>query len=145
MLSLKEFLSHFVNFVSYEEVSKIFRNGAAIYTAVVVARRTDPNRPNCEFRVLLGLLWRLRENVRIRRPELRREQTWLLHHDNAPSHASVLTQQILAKYKMAVIPHPSYSPDFVPCYFFLFPKMKLKLKGRRLHAGGNYFEGDGGR
>jgi transposase len=54
-----------------------------------------------------------------------REQTWLLHHENAPSHTSILTQQFLAKNKMAVIPHPPYSPDF------LFPKMKLKLKGHR--------------
>jgi hypothetical protein len=37
----------------YEVVSKIFRTGAAIYTEVVVARSTGPNRPNCEFRVLL--------------------------------------------------------------------------------------------
>jgi hypothetical protein len=26
---------------------------------------------------------------------------------------------------------PPSSPDLEPCYFFLFPKMKLKLKGRR--------------
>jgi hypothetical protein len=32
---------------------------------------------------------------------------------------------------MAVIPHPPYSPDIAPFDFFLFPKMKLKLKGRR--------------
>jgi hypothetical protein len=32
---------------------------------------------------------------------------------------------------MAVIPHPSYSPDLAPCDFFVFPKMKLKLEGRR--------------
>jgi DNA-directed RNA polymerase subunit N (RpoN/RPB10) len=82
----------------YEVVSKIFRTGAAIYTAVVVARSTGPNRPNCEFRVLLRLLQRLRENVRRRRSKLWREQTWLLHHDNAPSHTSVITQQFLAKY-----------------------------------------------
>jgi hypothetical protein len=31
---------------------------------------------------------------------------------------------------MAVILHPPYSPDLAPCDFFLFPKMKLKLKGR---------------
>jgi hypothetical protein len=37
--------------------------------------------------------------------------------------------QFLAKHKMAVIPHPPYSPDLAPCDFFLFPKMKLKLKG----------------
>jgi transposase len=105
----------------------------------------------------------------------------MLRYDNAPSHTSVLTQQFLAKYKMAVTPYPPYSPDLT-CEFFLFPKMKLKLKGSRfdaveeiqaetrrvldtmtendyqepfqkcrrrwdrcLHAGGNYFEGDGGR
>jgi hypothetical protein len=32
---------------------------------------------------------------------------------------------------MAVIPHPPYSLDLAPCDFFLFPKMKLKLKGLR--------------
>jgi hypothetical protein len=47
----------------------------------------------------------------------------------APSHTSVLTQQFLEKYKMVFIPHPPYSPDLAPCDFFIFPKMKLKLKG----------------
>jgi hypothetical protein len=32
---------------------------------------------------------------------------------------------------MTVIRHPLYFPDFAPCDFFLFPKMILKLKGRR--------------
>jgi hypothetical protein len=35
---------------------------------------------------------------------------------------------------MAVILHPPYSPDLAPCDFFLFPKMKLKLKGRPCDA-----------
>jgi hypothetical protein len=39
--------------------------------------------------------------------------------------------QFLAKHKMAVIPHSPYSPDLAPCDFFLFPEMKLKLKGCR--------------
>ncbi|PNF38978.1 hypothetical protein B7P43_G06608 [Cryptotermes secundus] len=30
-----------------------------------------------------------------------------------------------------IVPHPPYSPDLAPCDFFLFPKMKIKLKGRR--------------
>jgi hypothetical protein len=33
--------------------------------------------------------------------------------------------------KMAVVPHPPYSPDLAPCDFCLFPKMNLKLNGRR--------------
>jgi hypothetical protein len=32
---------------------------------------------------------------------------------------------------MAVIPHTPYYPDLAPCFFLLFPKIKLKLKGRR--------------
>jgi hypothetical protein len=39
--------------------------------------------------------------------------------------------QFLVKLKMAVIPHPPYSSHLTPCDFFLFPKMKLKLKGCR--------------
>ena len=27
---------------------------------------------------------------------------------------------------------PPYSPDLAPCDFFLFPKLKLRMKGRRL-------------
>jgi hypothetical protein len=50
---------------------------------------------------------------------------------NAPSHSSVLTQQFLAKYKMTVISHPPCSPELEPYDFFLFPKIKLKLIGRR--------------
>ena len=32
---------------------------------------------------------------------------------------------------MTVVPHPPYSPDLAPSDFFLFPKLKMKLKGRR--------------
>ncbi|PNF35319.1 hypothetical protein B7P43_G04817 [Cryptotermes secundus] len=32
---------------------------------------------------------------------------------------------------VTVVPHPPYSPDLAPCDLFLFPKMKIKLKGRR--------------
>ena len=42
-----------------------------------------------------------------------------------------VAHQFLEKNKIAVIPHPPYSPDLAPCDFFLFRKMKLKLKGRR--------------
>ena len=31
---------------------------------------------------------------------------------------------------MTTVPHPAYSPDLAPCDFYMFPKMKLRLKGR---------------
>jgi hypothetical protein len=32
---------------------------------------------------------------------------------------------------MTTVPHPAYSPDLAPCDFYVFPKLKLRLKGRR--------------
>jgi hypothetical protein len=69
--------------------------------------------------------------MRRRRPELWQEQTWLLHRDSSPSHTFFLTQKFLAKHKMAAILHPPRFLDLALSDFFLFPKMKLKLKGRR--------------
>jgi histone-lysine N-methyltransferase SETMAR len=70
-------------------------------------------------------LRRLRENVRRRRPDLGCEETWLFM---MTTYTFYITQQFLAKHKMTVIHHPPYSPDLTPCDFFLFSKMKLKLK-----------------
>jgi len=35
---------------------------------------------------------------------------------------------------MTVVPHPPFSPDHAPSEFFLFPKLKIKLKGRRFQT-----------
>jgi hypothetical protein len=66
------------------------------------------------------ILRRLPENVRRLFPELWRQKIWLLHHDNAPSHASVFTKKFLTKNNTTTVPtHPT-----------LFPRLKIKLKGR---------------
>jgi len=56
---------------------------------------------------------------------------WLLHHDNVPAHTSLIVREFLTKINMSTVPHPAYSPDLAPCDFYVFPKMKLQLKGRR--------------
>jgi transposase len=58
----------------------------------------------------------------------------VLHHDNAAAHTSFLVRNFLAKNEMAIVPHPSYSPDLAPADFFLFPKLKSTLKGRRFET-----------
>jgi hypothetical protein len=35
---------------------------------------------------------------------------------------------------MLSLPHPPYLPDLAPADFFLFPKMKMQLKGPRFHS-----------
>jgi len=54
-----------------------------------------------------------------------------LHHENAPAHASLLIRNYVPKHQTSVVPHPPYSPDLAPVDFFLFPKLKATLKGRR--------------
>jgi transposase len=56
----------------------------------------------------------------------------MLHHDKAPAHVSLLIRSYLAKHQTSVVPHLPYSPDLAPADFFLFPKLKTTLKGRRL-------------
>jgi len=77
------------------------------------------------------VLRRLRENVRRKRPQKWQNQNLIIHHDNAPAHRSFKVSQFLAKNNMTMVPHPPYSPDLAPCDFFLFPKLKLRMKGRR--------------
>jgi len=55
----------------------------------------------------------------------------MLHHDNAPAHALLLIHEFLAKQETIVVPQPPYSPDLASADFFLFPKLKSTLKGRR--------------
>jgi transposase len=56
----------------------------------------------------------------------------VLHHDNAPAHSSsFLVRNFLAKNETTVVTQPPYSPDLVLADFFLFPKLKCTLKGRR--------------
>jgi len=61
-------------------------------------------------------------------------QTWMLHHDNAPAHASLLIRSYLAKHQTSLVPHPPYSSDLAPADFFLFLKLKTTLKGRCLQT-----------
>jgi hypothetical protein len=52
------------------------------------------------------------------------------HHDGTEK-GTANVHQSFWRNKIAIISHPPYSPDLATCDFFLFPKMKLKMKGRR--------------
>jgi transposase len=87
---------------------------------------------NKEF--YLKVMKRLRETVRRKRPEAWTNKTWMLHHDTAPAHASLLIREFLAKQETIVVPQPPYSTDLAPADFFLFPNLKSTLKGRRFQT-----------
>ncbi|UYV73112.1 hypothetical protein LAZ67_10001854 [Cordylochernes scorpioides] len=78
----------------------------------------------------LGILRRLREAIRKKRPEKWTNGGWILHHDNARSHTAHLMTSFLAKNGTQILLQPPYFPDIAPNDFFLFPKLKAVLKGR---------------
>jgi len=73
------------------------------------------------------VLKRLKKRVARVRPEI--ANTWVLHHDNALSHASLLVREFLAKQTVATLPQPPYSPDLAPPDFFFFHRLNSSLKG----------------
>ena len=78
----------------------------------------------------LSVLERLWKRIRLVRPEYSAPGIWFLFHDNAPVHQAVAVQNFLARKQVCVLHHPPYSPDLSLCDYFLFPKLKLPLKGR---------------
>lgn len=82
----------------------------------------------------LAVIRRLREAIRKKRPLLWRDNSWYLHHDNAPAHTSLLVRDYLAKNHVNVLPQAPYSPDMAPADFFLFSKLKMPLRGRRFDS-----------
>jgi len=76
----------------------------------------------------LEVLKRLRDAVR---RELWWSDEWLLHHDSAPTHRALNVRQFLMKNGMTTASHSPFCTDLAPCDFFLFPRMKRDLKGKR--------------
>ena len=82
----------------------------------------------------LEILRRLRDTVRRKRPNMWAAKNFQLHHDNAPAHSAHVVQAFLAKNSMPLIRQAPYSPDLAPCDFWLFPKLKTTLNGRRFQS-----------
>jgi transposase len=71
--------------------------------------------------------------VRRKRPE-KWGNGFILHHDNAPWHTSLLVGYFLSNKNIKVCPQPPYSPGLAPCDFWLFPKVKMTIKDKRFES-----------
>ena len=75
------------------------------------------------------VLREFRKRFRRKRPALFKSGQWHFHQDNAPVHNSILVTDYWSKMGIKTVPQPPYSPDIAPCDFWLFPKLKEKLRG----------------
>ena len=78
------------------------------------------------------VLKRLKRSVARKRRDIK--DSWKLHHDNAPSHTAYIVTDYLVRVNVPVVPQPPYSPDLSPPDFFLFPRLKSALKGKRFDS-----------
>ena len=55
----------------------------------------------------LEVLKKLREKVRRKRPEIFANNSWILHHDNAPAHTALSAREFLATKQITMLEHPA--------------------------------------
>jgi histone-lysine N-methyltransferase SETMAR len=99
----------------------------------IVSRELFPQGETFNTKLYCKVLRHLRENIRQKRPDLWHAKNLILH-DIAPCHQALLFHEFLADHNMLSLPHPPCSPDLARADFFLFPKIKMQLKGHRFHT-----------
>jgi len=67
----------------------------------------------------LDVMCRLRESIRRKSPELWKNNSWFMHHDNAHSHKTIIIREFLAKHSTNIIPQEPYSPDLAVRLLFI--------------------------
>ena len=97
----------------------------------IIYKEFVPQGTTVNSHYYLDVLKRLCNRIRRVLPERWTEKDFFLLHDNAPAHTAGIVTQFLARKQIPVLQHPPYSPDLAPCDFFLFPKLKLHMKGER--------------
>jgi hypothetical protein len=90
---------------------------SGICSSIVPAGQTVNGKFYCD------VLRRLRENIRCKRPDKWCSNSWVLHDDNAPAHASLVVRQVLASTNTSH-PPPTLLTGPRPLWFFPFPKDK---------------------
>ncbi|UYV77106.1 hypothetical protein LAZ67_14003324 [Cordylochernes scorpioides] len=81
----------------------------------------------------LGVLRRLREAIKQKRPELWRSKSWILLHDNAPAHTELKISKFLQDHSTSVFPQPPTVPIRHPANSSSL-EAKKKSKGRKYQS-----------
>ena len=88
---------------------------------------SEGKRVNAEF--YKGVMDCLLNLIQWVRPAVFCSRDFFLLHDNAPTHKATSVCQFFTQKNVTTLYHPPYSPDLSLPDYFLFPKLKRKLKG----------------
>ena len=70
------------------------------------------------------VLREFRKRIGRKRPAHFKSGQWQFHQDNVPVHNSVLVRDYLTKMGIRTVSPSPYSPDYAPCDFWLFSKLR---------------------
>ena len=98
------------------------------YCTAMIYRHRVPTGQAVNEEYYVMVLKEFRKRFRRKRPALFKSGQWHFHRDNAPVHNSILVTDYLTKMGIKTVPHRPYSPDLAPRDFWLFPKLKEKLR-----------------
>ena len=108
--------------------ARMSKSKVKVILIAIVHKEFLPQGQTTNQHIYKDVLWRLMRSVREKRQELWNEKSWVLHHDNAPSHSALSIREFLAKNNIAVMDQPPYSPDLASCDFFISKNLKEPLK-----------------
>jgi len=100
----------------------------------VVHKEFVPEGKTVNVEFYKGVIDRLLKRIQQVRPAAFCSRDFFLLRDNAPAHKAASVCQFFTPKNFTTLYHPPYSPDLSPPDSFLFPKLKMKLKG--LHVCG---------
>ena len=110
-------------FPHQDHIDNFFTSQGVVHKEFVPERKTV----NAEF--YKGVMDRLLKHIQRVRLAAFCCRDFLLLHDNARAHKAASVCQFLTPQNVITPYHPHYSPDLSPPDYFLFPKLKMKLKG----------------
>ena len=98
----------------------------------IVHKEFLPQGQTINQNIYKDILRRLMQSVREKRQELWDETSWVLRHDNAPSHNALSTWEFLAKITLLLWINLLIPLIWLPVTFLL-PKLKGTIKGTRFN------------
>ncbi|GBO12730.1 hypothetical protein AVEN_75816-1 [Araneus ventricosus] len=100
--------------------------GGFFYYDSVIHYEFIPEGQTVNKELYLEILKGLRDAIRPKRPKKWATNGWFLLLSRA-----LIVEKYLARHSVTTPEHPPYSPDLAPADFYLFPGLKMKLKGHR--------------
>lgn len=81
--------------VKYSKISKTEEGEVGNYGSEqervcgIVNREFVPRSQTTNAEFYCSVLWHLRKDIRRKQPELRRDDNWVIYHDNSPAHSAL--------------------------------------------------------